>query len=357
MTHPLDLNSSTNAPEPGRQNERKSHKGRNVLIGIAAVVLVAALVAGAYVFNLARTYNSGTEKIETAFPAEDTRPEKPAPVNGSAPMNILVMGSDSRGATEVDAVNGTATDQRADTLMLVHLPADRQNVYTISLMRDLWVQIPGHGEAKINAALAMGGVPLMVQTVETIFNQRIDHVAMVDFEGFKGLTDALGGVDVNVTVPFKSTHLDGHYFAAGTNTLDGKQALAFVRERYAFADGDYQRVRNQQAFMKGLIAKSIDAKTLTNPVTVNNLVSSLSPFITVDQGLTAATVAGLGLELKDIRQQNMVMFTVPTRGTGTSSDGQSIVLTDPAAMEKIAAAMREDKLGDYVAANNFEKGN
>ncbi|MBO1267700.1 LCP family protein [Arthrobacter cavernae] len=352
MTLPFDTDEPT--AESGLRRRKSSRKRRrNVLIGVVAFVVVTALVGGGYLFHLAQTFNTGTTKIESAFPEEALRPQK----TGTAAMNILVMGSDSRGATEVDAVNGAATDQRADTLMLMHIPADRRHVYTISVMRDLWVEIPGHGEAKINAALAQGGVPLMVQTIESVFQQRIDHVAMVDFEGFKGLTDALGGVDVTVKEPFTSSGRNGHYFAAGRNTLGGEQALAFVRERYAFTDGDYQRVRNQQAYLKAVIGKTISAETLTNPVTISNLVGSVSPFISVDKGLDAATLAGLGLGLRDIGQKDVVLFTLPTLGTGTSTDGQSIVLADPVAIADIAAALAADKLGDYVASNSLESGN
>jgi LCP family protein required for cell wall assembly len=223
-------------------------------------------------------------------------------------------------------------------------------------MRDLWVGIPDHGQAKINAALAFGGVPLMVQTVESMFGQRIDHVAMIDFEGFVGLTDALGGVEVNIPAPFVSS--DGQTsFAAGPTILDGQRALNFVRERYAFADGDYQRVRNQQAFVKGLLARNLSADTLLNPLKVHNVVSAMAPFISVDSGLDAATLAGLAVELKDVRPQDMVMFTLPTRGTGTSTDGQSIVLTNPAAINAISRAMATDTLGEYVASNGLGGGN
>ena len=142
------------------------------------------------------------------------------------------------------------------------------------------------------------------------------------------MTDALGGVQVDIPAPFVSYH-DQISFPAGPNTLDGKHALEFVRERYAFADGDYQRVRNQQAFVKALLAKNLSADTLLNPLKVHNVVSAMAPFISVDGGLDAATIAGLAVELKDVRPRDMVMFTLPTRGTGTSTDGQSIVLTDP----------------------------
>ena len=160
MTHPFD--SADQVPAAGSRERRsaRKHRGRKVLIAVAVVVALVAVVAGGYLFNLARTFDSGTSKIEQAFPDESTRPQKT-----NTAMNILVMGSDSRGATEADAAGGTPTNQRADTLMLMHIPADRKNIYTMSIMRDLWVDIPGHGEAKINSALALGGTPLMVQTI------------------------------------------------------------------------------------------------------------------------------------------------------------------------------------------------
>lgn len=359
MTLPTDTETAETESRPRRQKSPK-RTARNVLIGFAAVVLLAGLIGGAYLYNLAQTFNSGTTKIESAFPDEATRPQKTQPANGAAaPMNILVMGSDTRGSDELDVDTAAATNQRADTLMLVHIPADRKNVYAVSLMRDLWVNIPGKGESKINGALALGGVPLMVQTVESLFQQRIDHVAMVDFEGFKGLTDALGGVEVDVKIPFApaSGPMKGHYYAAGKQTLNGDEALAFVRERKSFSDGDYQRVRNQQTYMKAIISKTIARETLTNPATVNSMVSAVSPFVSVDKSFDAAAIGGLALGLKDIRANDTVMFTLPTLGTGTSMDGQSIVVADTSAISEIGTALSKDQLGAYITSHALEKGN
>ncbi|MCO4254738.1 LCP family protein [Pseudarthrobacter cellobiosi] len=333
--------------------KRKKHTGRTVIIVMAIIVLIAAVLSGSYIANLAGSFNSKTEKIESAFPEESTRPQKSEVTSGPPAKNILLMGSDSRGAAP-DSQTAAPSDQRSDVLMLVHIPSDRKNVYSISLMRDLWVSIPGHGEAKINAALALGGVPLVVQTVESILSQRIDHVASLDFEGFKGLTEALGGVEVNSNVAFSTGPFS---YVAGTNTLSGDKALAFVRERYAFPDGDYQRVRNQQAFIKGVLAKTINADTLSNPVTVSNLVNVFSPFVAVDKSLDAAALGSLAVELKDVRPQNMTMFTLPTGGIGTSVDGQSIVFSDKTAVQEVSKALTEDKLSDYIAAKNLQNGN
>ncbi|MFJ4029169.1 LCP family protein [Paenarthrobacter sp. NPDC089989] len=358
MTLPTDTESSSTESRPRRQKSGKK-TARNVLLGFAAVVVVVGLVCGLYLFNLAQTFNNGSSKIDAAFPEESTRPQKAEPVNGTAAMNILVMGSDSRGTDQVDLETNAATDQRSDTLMLVHIPADRKNVYAVSLMRDLWVNIPGRGESKINAALAYGGVPLVVQTVESLFNQRIDHVAMIDFEGFKGLTDALGGVEVDVKIPFSPNGgpMKGHYYAAGKQTFNGDEALAFVRERKSFSDGDYQRVRNQQAYLKSMLSKIIARDTLTNPVTVNNMVSAVSPFVSVDKSFDAAAIGSLAVSLKDLKVNDTVMFTLPTLGTGTSADGQSIVVADTQAISDIAAALSKDQLGTYVTAHSLQKGN
>ena len=342
------------AESGSRRQKNRRKTARNVLLGFAAAVLVVGIVAGAYVYNLIQTFDSGSTKIENAFPEESTRPQK---AEGNTAMNILVMGSDSRGA-DVDVETNAATDQRADTLMLVHLPADRKKAYAISLMRDLWIDIPGKGESKINAALAHGGVPLMVQTVESLFDQRIDHVAMIDFEGFKGLTDALGGVEVDVKIPFapSSGPMAGQEYEAGKHAFDGDEALAFVRERYAFSDGDYQRVRNQQAYLKSMIGKIIARETLSNPVTISNMVSAVSPFVSVDKDFDAAAIGNLSLSMKDVRAQDTVMFTLPTLGTGTSTDGQSIVLADTTAIADIAAALSKDQVGAYVTAHALDKG-
>src|SRR5690606_30500228 len=114
----------------------------------------------------------------------------------------LLLGSDS----EDQVSSGTSAEdlrgQRADTMMLVHIPADRSGVQVVSFMRDNWVEIPGYGNAKLNAALSYGGTPLLVETIEKITDVPIDHVVITDFEGFKGLSEALDGVTVDNQIAF-----------------------------------------------------------------------------------------------------------------------------------------------------------
>ncbi|MHA7180904.1 LCP family protein [Arthrobacter sp. MDB2-24] len=330
---------------------RRKHPVRTTFLVLGSLLVVAALVAGGYLFSLARSFNAGSETIETAFPAEESRPTVAPEAEGA--VNILLLGSDSQ-ATPEELGNTASTDSsdgRADTMMLMHIPADRQNIQVMSIMRDTWTDIPGHGEAKINAAMTLGGVPLVVQTVEGLFGARIDHVASIDFEGFKGLTNALGGVQVVNPVAFQSRGSKGKYFAAGPITLQGESALKFVRERYAFSDGDYQRVKNQQLFVKAVISEVLTADTLTNPKKVYQVVDQVSPFVAVDATLDAGAVGSLAVSLRGVRGGDIDFFTLPSLGTGTSADGQSIVVRDDAAVAQVADALQGDTLDDYLATS------
>ncbi|MCU1532975.1 MAG: LytR family transcriptional regulator [Arthrobacter sp.] len=349
-------------PRRAARLRRKKRRRRTVLSGLLALVLLVPGAASAYLFSLAKNYDPRTVQIEDAFPPEATRvkaAETPAGV--AKPLNILVMGTDSRDTSDgaaATALAATASDQRADTLMLVHIPSDRAHVFSISLMRDLWINIPDHGEAKINAALAFGGVPLLVQTVESLLQQRIDHVVSIGFAGFKGLTDALGGVEVDVKMPFATVRAGNRYtFAAGLNTLNGSQALAFVRERYAFRDGDYQRVRNQQSFLRAVIAKTLDTGGLENPIAFHGILRAVSPYLSISPALDSVEIARLAFSLRGLSSRDTAFFTLPTAGIGTSADGQSIVLPDLGAIEEVKAALSEDRLGAYAAAQSPGNGN
>jgi LCP family protein required for cell wall assembly len=332
-------------PEERPRRKRRLSRGAKALIIIASVVvgviLIAIIGAGVYASRLANTFDDNATKIEQAFPEESTRP---APVESGA-MNILLMGSDSR-ADETTIDDASASDQRTDSMMLVHVDADRENVYVMSIMRDLYVPIPGRGDNKINAAFAYGGSPLTVQTVEQLLGVRIDHVAIIDFEGFKGMTTALGGVDVESAQAFSAGQFS---YTEGVNRLSGDAALAFVRERYAFADADFTRVKNQQAFVKGLANTILSRSTLTDPGKVAAFVTAMSPYLTVDKDFDVATVGNLAFSLRNMDSTTMHFFTIPTAGTG-SVGGQSIVNVDQVGLDAIRAGLSSDTLEAVPAA-------
>lgn len=321
---------------------------RNILIVLGSLVALVALGIGIAYALLANSYN----EVERVSIEQDPSLERPEPVvveeGEKAPLNILLLGSDSRDTTDPDASAEDLRGFRSDAIMVAQVSPDREHVTVMSIMRDNWVEIQGHGEAKINAAVAYGGLPLAVNTIENFIGARIDHVALIDFDSFKGLTDAVGGVTVHNTIPYTAQNGGGGYFFdAGDIHMDGDMALSFVRERYAFTDGDYQRARNQQAYLKGLMKTLLSRDTLTSPDKVLSSFDAVKPYLILDQGFDLTTAAGLGLELRNIRSDDITFFTSPTLGTGTSADGQSIVLPDWEAIEDVRTAFREGELHVY----------
>ncbi|MFJ2977587.1 LCP family protein [Curtobacterium sp. NPDC087082] len=328
----------------GRKRRRRRRK-RPFLVAVlgtagslVAVATVLAVVAGLFIAGLVRSFDA--DVLADPFPTG----ARPAPTEGA--QNILLIGSDSRQGADPDG--DRAAGGRSDTLMLAHVPADKRAVYLMSIMRDSWVEVPGHGTAKINAAYSWGGVPLTVQTVERLLDVRIDHVAEIDFAGFSGMTDALGGVTVQSRTAFSAR---GHEFTAGANHLDGDAALAFVRERYAFADADHTRVRNQQAFMRGIVDGLLSRDTLTNPGRVQDFVRATSEYLSVDAGLTVGTMVDLGWSLRDVRPSDLRTFTMPTAGGGTSADGQSYVAVNTIAVQSLSQALRSNDVAGWLADN------
>lgn len=330
---------------PRRMAPRKKHPVRAVIFSSLALILVAVLVAGGYLFTLANTFDDKTPELGSAFPQESLRPVKDP---GDKSMNVLLMGADHGGADQVtdDVIDTGGTGQRSDTMMLVHVPADREGIYVMSVMRDTWLEIPGHGKHKINSAMAFGGVPLVVQTLEGMFDSKIDHVAVVDFQGFRDLTTALGGVTVENKIPFTANDTD-YFYPEGSLDLEGDRALRFVRERKSFSDGDYQRVENQQKFLKAVMDKLLRSETLTNPSKVYRVIDKVSPYVSLDDSLDAGTVAGLAIQFKGLRSDDVHLFTLPTAGTSTSADGQSIVLEDEQAVADVGEALSQDTMGSY----------
>ena len=323
-----------------------AHKRKRVRIAliVAASVLAVLLAAGGAAYAMVQSWFNEIETVSIKADPALKRPEKPeVPAEVPVPVNVLLLGSDNRNVTT------TSTGFRSDAIMVAQISADRKHVTIMSIMRDNWVGIEGVGEAKINAAFSYGGVPLAVNTVENFIGVQIDHVMIVDFQSFKGLTHAVGGVTVYNAKPFTSSH-SGKAFAEGEIRLEtGDDALDFVRERYEFVDGDYQRVRNQQAYMKGLVQAILSRDTLSSPQRVTATINSIKPYLIVDDGFTLPIAVDLGLSLKDLRGEDIAYFTSPTLGTGTSFDGQSIVLPDWAEMANVRAAFQNGTLNEYAA--------
>ncbi|WP_336660490.1 LCP family protein [Leucobacter sp. USHLN153] len=330
-----------------RRARKKRHPLRNTLIVVGSLIALLAIAAGIAYAVVASSFNE-VQRVSIEQDPSLERPEAVKPAAGkNAPINILLMGSDSRETVDPDENAAELNGFRSDAILVAQIAPDRKSMTIMSIMRDNWVEIQGQGEAKINAAVALGGVPLAVNTVENFIGSRIDHVALIDFESFKGLTDALGGVVVNNPLEFTAKH-GGQTFQQGKIMLDGDRALSFVRERYAFSDGDYQRARNQQAYLGGVMDTLLRRETLTDVNKLANTFKALKPYLILDEGLDLTTAAKLGLDLRSIRRDDVRFFTSPTLGTGTSADGQSIVVPDTAELENVRAAFRDGTLNEYA---------
>ena len=329
--------------------QRKSRKrGMWVIVNLLIVLLGIVALVGVYGFSQLSSFQGKSHTFEASFPSDEAkRPE------ATGATNILLLGSDSRGGSgETENLPSVPNGGRADTMMLVHIPARGGKAYVMSIMRDFWVDIPAHGEAKINAALAFGGVPKVVETVEGLVGVRIDHVAGVDFEGFTNVVNALGTVTIDVPKAFNSGVKKGHHFAAGPQEMDSETALAFVRERKAFADGDYQRVRNQQAFMKGVFSQLASREVLLNPSKTTETIDSLAPAITLDENLDTFTMLQLAPQMAGVRGSDIKTFTLPNKGVGWAGQ-QSVVWPDYDKIKELGEAMNDNTLESWLSSQDL----
>jgi LCP family protein required for cell wall assembly len=320
-----------------RASRREKKRNRRILIAAIVLILVPVVAVGGYLAWLNHIVSSNV-KQELLLP-NATKPKdaggnvvaQPAD-NGT---NYLLIGNDARPGD---------TGSRSDVMVLVHVPEDHGTVQLIHFPRDLWVPIPGHGEAKLNAAYAYGGSPLLVETMQNMLGVEIDHVAMVGFEGFKRMTDAVGGVDVNVEEPSKS---NGFTFSKGTMHMNGDMALAFVRERKQLSQGDISRGKRQQAFIKAIMLKGLTKDVLLHPGRLADFVDAATSNLTVDQKLEVSDMRSEAFALRNLRGGDIRFITAPFTGFGWSKDGQSIDVTDWPKMKQLGEAIRTDALDTY----------
>lgn len=261
----------------------------------------------------------------------------------SGPVNILVAGVDTRGGLtrreEIRLHVGSAISENSDVLMLVHIPADHSRVQVVSLPRDSWVDIPGHGMNKINAAIGLGGPRLMVRTVEKATGLAINDYLEIDFLGFVKVINALGGV--NVCLPY-AVHdsYSGLHLSAGEHHVDGVTALEFARDRHSFALSDIARISDQQQLVSSLFSEMTKTGVLADPFRLQHVMSAVASAITVDTGFN---LVGLADELRGLRPSDVTFTTVPLSSINYQTPtGQSAVLWDKPAAAALFSRLRKD---------------
>ena len=331
-------------PEDDEPAPRQRHMLRRLLIALGALALVIALIVGGGLWYLTAHFGGNIARVSDVFGTVDqgARPAEASPVRGGGtPVTFLLVGSDTRS----HFAQGQLPDSRSDAIMLVRFTADRQDAQVISIPRDSWVPIPGHGTSKINAAWAWGGPSLLIQTVEQLTHVRIDHFAAIDFDGIIQVTDDLGGVDVTVA----QTTSNGPYtFPAGKNHLDGDQARWYLGQRHRLPGGDFDRERRQQQYLKSMFAKLFSSQTFTSPSRLAKALGVVTKSVAVDDTLSNGDLLSLGYSLRNVTPADVQFFTAPVAGTGTEG-AASVVYLDMNAGARMWADLNNDSLSENAA--------
>ncbi|MFC7221037.1 LCP family protein [Streptomyces polyrhachis] len=350
---------ATSPQQPGQRRRGGSPRGaapsrpprtplwlrRTVFCLSLSILLIAGL--GWYFYQRL----DGNISIDAATADELRRYEegRPRPAATGA-QNILLIGSDDRSGGNRKYGRPTS-GERSDTVILLHLAGDRKSVTAISLPRDLMVQIPrcrakdgrhsGSQLNQFNFAYSFGGAACTIRVVETMTGIRVDHHLILDFTGFKEMVDAVDGVEVCVPKPVddKAARLR---LKAGRQTLDGEQALGWVRARKTLGDGsDTDRMRRQQEFLASLVSKVKSDGVLFNPLRLAPLLDSATKSLTTDKGLSDLTALyELVRGVRDVPMEEVHFLTVPRRPYRLNTNRDELVQPDAS---RLFQALREDE--------------
>ncbi|SHN85109.1 transcriptional attenuator, LytR family [Geodermatophilus obscurus] len=320
-------------PAPRRRTGRAATAAR-VVAGVLSVVLLAGSGWGWYLGQVAEATVNRTDAIPTDG-NEGT---------GDAPeaMNLLLVGNDSRANLTEDQLAslnaGSDSGINTDTMILVHVPADGSRASFVSFPRDSYVQIPGYGKDKLNAAYAYGyaetpasaseevrqagGAQLLVQTISRLTGLQIDHYAEVDLLGFFNLSSVVGGVEVNLCEAVDDSEWSGAVFDAGIQTISGADALKFVRQRHGLPRGDFDRIVRQQVFIAGVLRKMLSEDVLLDLGKQRELTEAASQSLTIDQGLDLFQLAE---QMQSVTAGSIEFQTIPYVGTDRDEQDRSII--------------------------------
>ncbi|WP_371518588.1 LCP family protein [Kitasatospora sp. NBC_01300] len=347
--HPPTDPPPTDAHPSEPEHPRRRRRWLMITAGVVAFLLVAT---GALLWIAYRTLDgnirtdSDTDRLLARLEAE--RPSRTAGAKGSE--NILLIGSDDRSGTN-STYGGEPGTQRSDTTILLHLAADRKHATAVSIPRDVMVTVPAcekpdgtrskAGLMQFNWAFEMGGAACSIRAVEQLSGIRIDHYVILDFNGFKTMVNAIGGVEVCVpqAIHDKDARLD---LPAGRQTLHGEQALGYVRARESLGDGsDTQRMGRQQQFLAALVRKVQSQGVLLNPARLWPVLDAATSSVKADGGLSSlGALYDLTQDLRDIPSADVVLLTAPRRPYRYDSDRDEFVQPQTT---QLFTALRDDR--------------
>jgi LCP family protein required for cell wall assembly len=278
-------------------------------------------VAGISAFDLYSTLNRDNIVLATSGEID---------LNG--PINFMIVGSDTRKGQGDEF--GEVTSELADVIMLLHISEDRQDAAVVSFPRDLLVSVPecpnpdgdpfpARKRQQINSTISSGGVACTHLAVQELTGLEIPFLAMIDFKGVIEMSNAIGGVEVVIDKPISDDYSQ-FYIEAGTHTLKGTQALAFLRTRHGVGDGsDLARISNQQMFLMALFEKVKQDGTLNNPIHLYSLASAAARNMKLSESITdVGTMVTLAGALRDVDTSRIVFTQVPSRVLSGTEEGR-----------------------------------
>ncbi|MEU9555366.1 LCP family protein [Streptomyces fumanus] len=333
-------------PAPGPQRRRPRWAVRAVT-ALSVVVLASAGIGHAVL--------SGLDADITRVDAFKDMKNRPRAGHG---MNVLLVGTDGRdrisGAERRRYRLGGAPCHCTDTMMIVHISADRERASVVSLPRDSYAVTPAHTDRttgkphhghplKLNAAYAEGGPQLTIRTVESMTQVKIDHYLEVDFTSFMRTVDVLGGVEICTSQPLKDRYT-GLDLPPGTHRLMGGQALQYVRSRHLDGASDLSRMRRQQRFMAATIDRATSSGILLNPMKFRDVTRAVLGSVRADKGFGTDELLALGRAMRNFSPSSSEFTTVPIGTMGYAVKGVGSTLKwDPAAARRLFTALREDE--------------
>jgi LCP family protein required for cell wall assembly len=327
-----------NTKKPPRLGKIVSFTLKTIAVGVGAILAITGITA----FDIYNQINQDNIVLVKPTITDDTEAQPtdtPAGIDG--PINMLIVGSDTR--EDQGADYGEVESELADVIMLLHISADRTNASVTSFPRDLLVPIPSCPDPKggsfaamsrqmINSSIGYGGVACTHLTVQNLTGLDIPYVAMIDFKGVIEMSNAVGGVEVLIEKPLKDPYT-GLNLQAGVNTLQGVDALAFLRARKGIGDGsDLNRISNQQLFLTSLFSKVKNEGVLNNPIYLYSLASAAARNMRLSESMSdLGTMFNLASALREIDPSNLSFLKIPVRGArGEGESGRLEPITTEA---------------------------
>ena len=338
---------------------------RKATIAVLSILLVPMLALGGYALYINSSLNNiGRVAVNLS---EDGRP------TDDGGQNILLVGVDygNKSSEEIAKLQSTtsiAEDSKrqawpvgryhSDVIMIAHVSKNKEKVSLVSIPRDSYVEIyddenRSQGKNRVNEALSRYGPAAAIHTAERLTDLRIDNLAMVDFNGFKDITDAVGGVDVHI--PERVYYRDGTRpsgeiaWEQGNIQLDGETALRYVRDRQNLPNSDYSRIRRQQNFLRAVLAKLKSKGTLTSPKRLKSTLDAVTTNLSVDENWRASQIRGLVFSLRNTSGSDIQFVTLPIDGYSEMIDGiGSVVNPDTALVSELSSAVRRNQVGQFA---------